>query len=217
VALVTIGIALIVFGGLVLLWFPDRPGGVLEFRGVRVRSAGAGLPLIVLGLVAVVLAALQGGGSAPESGAAQTTRSSSSTGQSATFSLPSSPPVQVTPASDCLTAHFDEEPKVASAFQVRLPEGETVKLQTMVDSAVLLMVNGETAGAVRLRYAGGIGTPTLTVYDVVDASCQPGTSTTEEITKGFRVTVTLPDHGYELLVTYPDHPVYPLATFHVLG
>jgi hypothetical protein len=220
VALVTIGILLIVFGGLVLLRFPDRPGGVFEFRGVRVQSVGAGLPLIVLGLVAVILAALQGVAK-PEQSGSRSTRSSS---VSATYTLPpASSAVGVSSATspggpgECLEEHLDTEPKVNSAFQTRLPEGETVKLQTMVDSAVILMVGGKTTGAVRFKYAGGVGPSVLTVYDVVDASCRPGTWESAEIHEGFLVTVALPDHRYELTISYPEHPVYPQATFRVVG
>ncbi len=36
----------VVFGGVVLLYFPDRASGEIEWFGVKVRSAAAGLPLI---------------------------------------------------------------------------------------------------------------------------------------------------------------------------
>lgn len=36
-----------------LLRFPDRPGGRIVWRGMEVSSAGAGLPLIVLGVAVV--------------------------------------------------------------------------------------------------------------------------------------------------------------------
>jgi hypothetical protein len=50
VVLLAVGTALVVFGSLVLLRFPDRPGGRLAWRGMEVGSAGAGLPLIALGV-----------------------------------------------------------------------------------------------------------------------------------------------------------------------
>jgi hypothetical protein len=49
-------VLLIVFGLLVLLRFPDRPGGKITWQTVEVSSASAGLPLIVLGLVAIFAA-----------------------------------------------------------------------------------------------------------------------------------------------------------------
>jgi hypothetical protein len=36
----------VVFGGVVLVYFPDRASGKIEWFGVKVRSAAAGLPLI---------------------------------------------------------------------------------------------------------------------------------------------------------------------------
>jgi hypothetical protein len=54
--LLILGIVLVIFGGVVLIYFPDRSGGEIEWFGVKVRSAAAGLPLIVLGTIAVVLA-----------------------------------------------------------------------------------------------------------------------------------------------------------------
>lgn len=56
VILLLLGAALVGFGALVLLKFPDRPGGKLAWRGFEVNSAGAGLPLIVLGVVTTVIA-----------------------------------------------------------------------------------------------------------------------------------------------------------------
>jgi hypothetical protein len=69
--LAVLGIALVAFGALVLLKFPDRPGGEIRWRGFNVSSPAAGLPLIALGVAAVAvsnpslpsLPGLAGGGS----------------------------------------------------------------------------------------------------------------------------------------------------------
>jgi hypothetical protein len=53
--LVILGIGLVIFGGIVLLLLPDRPGGELSFRGATLKSPTAGLPLIVVGVAAVWL------------------------------------------------------------------------------------------------------------------------------------------------------------------
>jgi hypothetical protein len=53
--LVIVGIALVGLGALVLLKFPDRPGGKVAWHGFEVNSVGAGLPLIVLGVVAIAI------------------------------------------------------------------------------------------------------------------------------------------------------------------
>ncbi len=57
-ALLISGIALAGFGVLVLLKFPDRPGGTIRLHRMEVSSAGAGLPLIVLGIAAMVFSAV---------------------------------------------------------------------------------------------------------------------------------------------------------------
>jgi hypothetical protein len=54
--LVIVGIALVGLGFLVLLKFPDRPGGKVAWHGFEVNSVGAGLPIIVLGVVAIAIA-----------------------------------------------------------------------------------------------------------------------------------------------------------------
>ena len=75
--LVIIGTALVIFGGIVLLLLPNHPGGELSFRGVSVKSPTAGLPLIVLGVVAVSL----GNGLGAENGRPDTSAVSSTTQQ----------------------------------------------------------------------------------------------------------------------------------------
>jgi hypothetical protein len=54
--LVIAGAALVGFGALVLLIFPERPGGKVAWHGFEVNSVGAGLPLIALGVVAIAIA-----------------------------------------------------------------------------------------------------------------------------------------------------------------
>jgi hypothetical protein len=51
--LLIVGVALVAFGAVVLLLFPERPGGRIAWQGVEVSSVGAGLPLIVVGVVAI--------------------------------------------------------------------------------------------------------------------------------------------------------------------
>jgi hypothetical protein len=74
--LLVVGVAVVGFGALVLLRFPDRPGGRIGWQGFGVSSVGAGLPIIALGLAAIAVAAVprstadaqNGGESASESG-----------------------------------------------------------------------------------------------------------------------------------------------------
>jgi hypothetical protein len=53
--LLVVGVGVVALGALVLLLFPDRPGGKIAWRGVEVSSIGAGLPLIVVGLAAIAI------------------------------------------------------------------------------------------------------------------------------------------------------------------
>ena len=50
-----VGIGLMIFGALVLLKFPYRPGGKITWGGIEISSMGAGLPLIVLGVICIVI------------------------------------------------------------------------------------------------------------------------------------------------------------------
>jgi hypothetical protein len=56
------GVTLVVFGAVVLLRFPDRPGGTISWHGIEVSSVGGGLPLIVVGIVAIAIASVRGPG-----------------------------------------------------------------------------------------------------------------------------------------------------------
>ena len=59
--LLAAGVGLVLIGVLVLLRFPDRPGGRIAWLGVEVSSVGAGLPLVVVGIAAIALAATRTG------------------------------------------------------------------------------------------------------------------------------------------------------------
>jgi hypothetical protein len=53
---VVLGIAVVALGAVVLLFLPTRPGGTISLPGgVQASSVGAGLPLIVVGVVVVAL------------------------------------------------------------------------------------------------------------------------------------------------------------------
>jgi len=83
---------LIVFGGFVLLRFSDRPGGEFEFHGMKIHSVGAGLPLIVLGVVAVVLAVFQG---APDEAATVVAATPSATTSTVEAQSPTGAPIDI--------------------------------------------------------------------------------------------------------------------------
>lgn len=54
VILLMAGIGLLVFGGIVLLRYPHKPGGKIAIGSLEVSSVGAGLPLIVLGVACIL-------------------------------------------------------------------------------------------------------------------------------------------------------------------
>jgi hypothetical protein len=51
--LAVVGVGVVILGAVVLLLLPERPGGTIGWGGFQVNSRGAGLPLIVVGLVAI--------------------------------------------------------------------------------------------------------------------------------------------------------------------
>src|SRR3954465_4574756 len=59
IVLAVVGVVLVGLGAVVLLRFPDRPGGTVRFLDMEVSSIGAGLPLIALGVLAVVVTVMQ--------------------------------------------------------------------------------------------------------------------------------------------------------------
>lgn len=64
--LLVVGVVLVAFGALVLLLFPDRPGGRIGWQGLEVSSIGAGLPIIALGVAAIAFAGVRGVSGAEE-------------------------------------------------------------------------------------------------------------------------------------------------------
>jgi hypothetical protein len=56
--LLVIGMVLMLFGALALVKFPEKSGGTVTWHGVEISSTGAGLSLIVLGVVTMTFAAI---------------------------------------------------------------------------------------------------------------------------------------------------------------
>jgi hypothetical protein len=111
VVLFIVGITVVVLGVFVLVRFPDRPGGVIRFHKMEVSSTGAGLPLIVLGVALVVVAAVVPG-AGPDTG-------SNSSGQSGgEIEIPA---LDTVPRTDCTEGFFAQQPAV-EATRVRSVE-----------------------------------------------------------------------------------------------
>jgi hypothetical protein len=56
ILLAAVGAGVVILGAVVLILMPNRPGGTISWAGVQVNSAGAGLPLIVVGIAAIAVA-----------------------------------------------------------------------------------------------------------------------------------------------------------------
>jgi hypothetical protein len=64
--LLIVGLAVVIFGAVILLFLPNRPGGTITLPGkVEVSSKGAGLPLIVVGIATVAYSATPNDGPGP--------------------------------------------------------------------------------------------------------------------------------------------------------
>jgi hypothetical protein len=183
IVLIVVGVVLLGFGAFVLLRFPDRPGGNLTFRGITVSSKGAGLPIIVLGLAAVVVAVIT---AAPDPragpGPADTVNGQPNPRPSSDPSSAASPPA--TPAdpvdaalasSPCLGPLLEDYPTVPrdDVRQLPIDRTETVRSQP---EALLLTERGALLAVVRLEFDKG---PTdvyhrkVLVSDLVDQACKP--------------------------------------------
>jgi hypothetical protein len=154
--LLVIGVVLVVFGGLVLLLFPDRPGGKLGWQGFEVSSVGAGLPVIVVGVVAVGFAALHGNGF----GFGGPSAVSASSGSSAT--------------AGCLGKVFHGIPAAReSTLEVGASADSLVRPGQPVAGPVGLRLTdgGKTVGGIAFSYFEE--SQLIKVAAVVDAGCKP--------------------------------------------
>lgn len=177
IVLVVLGIVLVVFGALVLLWFPSRPGGKLRFSGLEVSSIGAGLPLIALGVLAVALAVVQqpdrgSGGNGVRTAPTDTDR-------------PSTPPTSPTGTNvpvphdvpDCITAFFGAQPEVPGDRQRELPAGvidwDVLRPEESKrdEFGLVFTDSGQVVGAAKMSY--DILAKQFNVDNIVDGECNP--------------------------------------------
>lgn len=149
-----------VFGAVVLLLFPDRPGGKIGWQGAEVSSVGAGLPLIVVGVVAVAIASVGAvqGDDGDGGGATGTSISTGTTSTAATGACP-----------DQLLAGLPEQRiatvEVGAQDQVVVRPGES-KTEPF---GLRLTDGGQLVGAITLRYFpnGGL----FKIGGLVDPEC----------------------------------------------
>lgn len=164
VLLASVGVALVAIGALVLLRFPDRPGGKVRLLGLEVSSIGAGLPLVALGVLSVVLASGQQGGGTQTATSAATSGGGGQVG---------GPPPANTPA--CVTGFFDARPVVARGRRRALPaEVNDVEVLSAAEPkrqefGLVLTDGGRIVGAAKMAY--DIGARQFRFDRLVDRGC----------------------------------------------
>ena len=169
--LAAVGVALVALGALILLRFPDRPGGSVAFLGMEVSSIGAGLPLIALGLLAVVLAVDQ---------QREGSRTPSTTNGAATSAARSEQPG----VPRCMAEFFDASPGVAVERRKYLPRRQGDDIDVLkpgepkdTEFGLILKDQGAVVGAVKMRY--DTDAEAFPLDAIVDAECNPVPWTTE--------------------------------------
>jgi hypothetical protein len=173
IVLVAAGIAVAVFGALVLLRFPDRPGGKIAWQGFEVSSVGAGLPLIALGVGLLAFASTRddGGGENPSPARASVTTTSAS-----------GPAAGGGACVDEFLADIPAERRATLGVGTndRKVVGGSAQLEGPI--GLLLEDRGAAVGAVRLTYDPD-GAP-FNVDGIVDAACTPLPEGSHESTAG---------------------------------
>ena len=156
--LMVLGIALVIFGAVVLIRYSDRPGGTLKLLGMEVTSKGAGLPLIALGIACIALVVTRPATTEPE---------------------PDPPIVDLptgTPA--CLASFLESVPaERIVTVEAGMRDMSIVSPPEPLDTPVALVLTdgGATVGAVRIRLVRGTDASShlFKVEEAVGADCQP--------------------------------------------
>lgn len=155
--LLIVGVGVVILGALVLLRFPDRPGGTITWQGVEVSSVGAGLPLIVIGVAAIAVA---GGGIVGDGGG-----TTPSQGQ----------PADQAAALACPDDLAERLPTQRVATVEAGASGQVVAGQAASKTepfGLTLTDQGTTVGAMTVRYFPA--SKVFKVQSVVDAECETG-------------------------------------------
>jgi hypothetical protein len=171
VFLVILGVGLIVLGALVLIRFPDRPGGTIRLAKLEVGSKRAGLQLIVLGAVLAAVPVI-----VPAANSAGQDSSGSPDGQ------PQIPGLDVVPSTDRTTRFFAKDPPV-EAVRIRSLEVGAVDWRVlaagdredtefgMVFSDTVSAAAPRVLGAMKLSRRSGAGFQVAATVD--EQTCQP--------------------------------------------
>ena len=166
VTLLVFGLAIVVFGAVVLLRFADRPGATIKWMGFEVSSKGAGLPLIGLGIVCVVLAVRF---DLWKEGNPATTFEPATPRRSEELVRPGL-------TGTCLTDFAASVPnRRVGQVEAGMSDVQLISSSEPQDAPFIIVLTdgGEVVGALRVRpYSGGHASNTLFKLEaVLDASC----------------------------------------------
>jgi hypothetical protein len=169
--LAALGVALVLFGGWLLVKLPDRPGGKLALGKVEVSSAGAGLPLVVLGVVCVVLSA-----SGDLRGMIGLTTDKPPTANPTPAATPPGSPTPTSASGDCLRQYAAGVPADSAASVEE--GGVDIRLIAPAPAAGEAFVikftdERKPLGAIKLSLYENNGKYLFKIASVVDAACQP--------------------------------------------
>lgn len=177
VLLAGLGIALVALGALVLLRYPDRPGGNVRLLGLEVSSVGAGLPLVALGVLAITITVVREGDPPPARDEAPVERAETAArplAQDGSERIPLADEAE-TPA--CIAKFFARSPAVPADRQRFLPrrnEWIVVLKDNEPKSAefgLVLRSRGRAVGAAKMRF--DVDGQEFLVDGLVDAGCRP--------------------------------------------
>jgi hypothetical protein len=199
--LAVMGAALIIFGAIVLVKFSDRPGGSIKALGAEVSSAGAGLPLIALGVGCIGWAATHWPQSVPSP-------SGEPTGLATSAAV-----VPATPRdTGCVAALLAPAAGRVDTVETGMQGVEVVGAHERLDLpfAIVLTDNGQPVGIIRARLyrANNASADLYKVEEAVDARCAPVTSMAngsrggnpKELINWDTLRITLGAHKYDIRI-----------------
>lgn len=173
-----LGIALVALGALVLLRYPDRPGGNVRLLGLEVSSVGAGLPLVALGVLAMAITVVREDDQSPARDEAPVERGETAArpglAQDGSERIPLADEAE-TPA--CIAKFFARSPAVPADRQRFLPRRNEwiVVLKDdepkSVEFGLVLRSRGRAVGAAKMRF--DVDGQEFLVDGLVDAGCRP--------------------------------------------
>jgi hypothetical protein len=175
ILLAVVGVVLVGLGALVLLRFPDRPGGTVGLLGMEVSSIGAGLPLIALGVLAVAVTVMQ---QPADSGTSSGTSGPATQGQPSSGASGPATPGDQSGVPSCMAEWFGTPPEVAVERRRFLPrrQGDTIDLLKPSDPkstefGLILKDHAKAIAAAKLRYDSDA--QEFPVDGLIDKACKP--------------------------------------------